>query len=241
MSATYQDGAPIPGLYPALQNVVLQSISAASGIAAPSSTAASVVPLTPANTPVPLLGANPSRSYLLIYNPTQMPAQFSKGIAQQGAITNLSIGPGQAYFWATQQGLGQVYQGALTAVGLFAPLPLWVWEDNAFFYNDDGVLAMNSHPPGWPIVPDGLPFGAVWDNGLTVAIVGGGGRAFSRGFSSGYRAGRSFNPNPAAPPLFFGAITAELLLALGGANLPTVEPPDGSLQLWNNNGLVSIA
>jgi hypothetical protein len=49
------------------------------------------------------------------------------------------------------------------------------------------------------------------------------------------------SPNPSAPPVMFGFITADALLALGGANLPITGPRPGSLIIWNNAGLLCVA
>ena len=94
------------------------------------------------------------------------------------------------------------------------------------FLNDDGVLQLpvsNTYPTS----SSGLPPGAVWSDGLTVAIVPG------------------IIPSSSAPPVYFGSITSAQLLSLGGGNLPTIKPTVGSLQLWNNttinNGIVCIA
>lgn len=236
----YREGGSTLGLYPTIQNEVLASIAAVSGVPTPASLSANVVPLTPANRSVTLLGANPNRGFLLVYNPTQMVAQFALAAsAVQGGLGNLSIGPGQAYFQATAMGLAPVYKGPLAAVGLFAPLPLWVWEDNSFLYNDGGVLAFHVVPNGWPDSPIGLPPGAFWNDGMAIAIALPGLDDFSSDF--GPLGDFGTQPNPSAPPLFFGSVTAEQLLALGGADLPITSPGPGTLQLWNNNGLVSIA
>jgi hypothetical protein len=221
----YQDGAPaIPGLYPSTQDIVLAAIAAASGIAIPDDLSFNAVLLTPTLTPVVIAHANAGRSFLLIYNPTAMVQQFSLGTAYQGALSNLTIGPGQAYFWATAQALQPVYTGDLTAVTEYAvPLPLWVWEDSTGLYDNGGELALIDAPADWPISPVGLPVGAIWNNGLVPSVVPG------------------FVPNPAAPKLFFGSITAEQLLRTGGGNLPLSNPGAGTLQLWNNGGAIAIA
>jgi hypothetical protein len=106
---------------------VLAKVAALSGVLTPGGLTLHVVSLTPPNSPVALVPSNGTRTFLLVFNPTQMPAQISTGTATFGAIGNLSIGPNEAYFWATAQGLQPVYQGAMTAVG-FASLPLWAWE-----------------------------------------------------------------------------------------------------------------
>lgn len=243
----YIDGGSTPLLYPTIPEAVLASVAAASGVPTPPNLSATSVPLSPQNTTVSLVGQNSNRTFLLIYNPTQMVAQFSKGIATQGARGNLSIGPGQAYFWADAQQLGKVYQGALTAVGLYQPLPLWVWEDGTNFYNDGGVLAFRFTPVGWPTSPAGLPYGAVWANDTgTVGIAPTpgymGGQVNASQFDLGqFNVGmQGYTPTPGAPPLFFGSITAEALLAIGGGNLPLTDPVVMN-QLWNNGGEVAIS
>lgn len=219
----YQDGAAIPGLYPPTPEMALAAVALASGVPTPTSLNFTAVPLSPANEPVLLLAPNASRTFLLIYNPNVMVMQFSKGIATYGALSNLVIGPGQANFWATAQGLAPVYQGALTAVGQFPQLSLWVWQDGSNLYNNSGALAVTIPPADYPTVPNGLPAGAVWLNDLEITVIPG------------------ISPDPTAPPVFFGSITAEGLLRLGGGNLPLTNPGAGTLQLWNDGGVVAIA
>jgi hypothetical protein len=179
--------------------------------------------------PIQVVPTNANRTFLLLYNPTQFPMQFSMGSATWGAITNLSIGPGQAYFWSTQQGLQPVYQGALTAVTLYPSLPLWAWEDssgliiNANLASDGGVLVLDGQvPTNWPTAPDGLSVGSIWSNGLVVSVIG------------------PTTPNPSASPLFFGSVTTATLLSVGGGDLP-LQDPNVTLQLWNNGGVVSVS
>lgn len=215
------------GLPPALtQAGVLAAVAGLSGVPTPvgGALASYVVPML-GNLTVLLVPPNDDRSFLLIYNPSQMPAQISTGTATQGAITNLSIGPGEAYFWATAQGLTPVYLGSMTAIGLYPNLSLWAWEDGAgvAFYNNGGVLALTDDPLDWPADFTGLPPGAIWNNRRIVSVV------------------PPTTPNPAAPPVFFGSITPAGLLALGGANLPTSFVGLAPLQLWNNSGWVSVA
>jgi hypothetical protein len=144
-----------------------------------------------------------------------------------GELGNLSIGPGQAYFWANAQGLAPVYQGPLMAIGAYAaPLPLWAWEDGSNIsnlINDSGWLQLSTQDPTYPTAPTGLPPGAVWNNGLLVSVIPG------------------VTPNPAAPPVFFGSITAATMLSLGGGNLPLSNPGAGTFRLWNDGGVVSVA
>lgn len=92
---------------------------------------------------------------------------------------------------------------------------------NISFLNDGGVLWMTA-PLNYPTSPIGLADGAIWYNGGTVAVVPG------------------VTPNPSAPPVLFGTITAAGLLTLGGGNLPLTNPGVTN-QLWNNGGVISIA
>lgn len=217
----YQDGAPGIQSYPQTQDDVLAAVAAASGVPTPDNLSANVVSLAPTNTAVLLLPPNPNRSYLLIYNPTFMSAQFSFGVAVQGGLNNLPIGAGEAFFWATAQGLAPCYRGPLTAVGLL-PLFLWVWEDGSDFYNNGGALAATTLPQGYPTSDAGLPVGAIWSNSLEISVVPG------------------FVPNPAAPRVFFGSITAAQLLVTGGGNFPLNDPFVNN-QLWNDQGVVAIS
>jgi hypothetical protein len=90
---------------------------------------------------------------------------------------------------------------------------------NISFYNDGGLLWMTA-PLNYPTSPVGLSTGAVWYNGGTVSVIPGG-------------------PGTGAP-VFFGAITAAGLLALGGGGLPTTNPNNLN-QLWNNGGVICIS
>lgn len=212
--------------YPPMMGPVLAAIAAATGVPTPSmlSLASYVVKMTAST--VSLVPPNNQRTFLAIYNPTQFPAQISLGTAKQGNINNLSIGPNEVYFSATSQGLGPVYVGPLTAIGLFPGLPLWAWEGDsgviANLLNDIGVLQLTSNSLGYPTSPVGLAPGAVYDDNLAIGV------AFGA------------TPNPLAPPLFFGSVTAAGLLATGGGNLPITDPGN-ILQLWNNGGLVCVS
>jgi hypothetical protein len=212
--------------YPPTMGPVLAAIAAATGVATPTvpSLVSYVVKMTGAT--VSLVPPNNQRTFLAVYNPTQFTAQISLGNATQGAIQNMSIGPNEVYFSATAQGLGPAYVGALTAVGLFPGLPLWAWEAEsnviANLLNDVGVLQLTNNSLGYPTSPVGLSPGAVYDDNLAIGVVFGA------------------SPNPLAPPLFFGSVTAASLLAIGGGNLPITDPGN-ILQLWNNGGLVCVS
>lgn len=99
-------------------------------------------------------------------------------------------------------------------------------ESLEFFINDGNVLVLG-FGFGFPVAingspPDGLPAGAVYNNGRTLCVVPG------------------VTPNPGAPAVYFGQITPAQLLALGAGNLPT-DAPTGSLQLYSPAGQIFIA
>jgi len=118
-----------PGLYPTTVADMLAAVASLSGVATPSPRADRSVTLL-ANLTVPVMSANPSRKWLLLYNPVQSPAQLSLATALWGVTTNLAIGPGEAWFWATAQGGPAVTTSAITAIGLTAGAPLWAFEAN---------------------------------------------------------------------------------------------------------------
>jgi hypothetical protein len=122
------DGQSTPGNYPTDKASVLQQVAQLSGIPTPVPNTDDSIVVTATNQTLPWVPANPNRSWLLLYNPAQPVSFFSTGTAILGATTNLAIGPGGAWFWATAQGFGTVYQGAITAIGLTANVPLWAWE-----------------------------------------------------------------------------------------------------------------
>jgi hypothetical protein len=88
--------------------------------------------------------------------------------------------------------------------------------------NDGGWLIVAT-AAAWPTSSVSLPAGSLWSNGALATVVPG------------------VTPNPSAPPVFFGNITAAALLALGGGNLPLTNPGPGSGQLYNQGGVIAIA
>lgn len=125
----YQLG-PSNGVFPVSNYDVLYGVAALSGVPVPPGLIDRSITLGTPGAAQSLIEANPSRTWLLVYSPTTDPAVISTGTAVFGAPTVLPMGPGQAYFWATAQGLGTVYQGAMTAAGLISGSPLWVFESN---------------------------------------------------------------------------------------------------------------
>lgn len=139
--------------------------------------------------------------------------------------------------WPNITALGLLSIGGANLPLTMPLIPGQLWNDSGWicitpptveagdFWNDGGVLTFNvplRRDYIYPTSPLGLAPGSVWNNGLTVGIVG------------------PTTPNPAAPPIMWPNITARSLLLLGGANLPTSIPPNPN-QLWNNNGEVDIA
>jgi hypothetical protein len=102
-------------------------------------------------------------------------------------------------------------------VNPYAPLPPGLENNGGFL-----VLAPAAEA-GFPLSPVGLLPGEIWSNGLFVVVVDGG------------------IPQFGSPPMIFGQISADQLLTFGGASLPLVQPPVGSLILWNNGGFVCVS
>lgn len=124
---TPQAGGFPPG-YPTSKSAVLAAIAAASGIPTPGQVLDYSTTIVRASTTQALIGGQPERTWLLMYSPTGPLSGFSEGAAILGATQTLMFGPGQAWFWATSQGLGTVYPGAITVAGLIAGMPIWVWQ-----------------------------------------------------------------------------------------------------------------
>jgi hypothetical protein len=174
------------------------------------------------NVSTSLLGADSNRTFLLIYNPANVPVQIALASSiTAGTVTNLMLGPGEAYFWATSYGLSPCWTGPISAISLSgAYLPIWFWTDGSGFWNNGGVLCFPdaASAAGWPTSDAGLAPGALWNNGLVVAMK------------------LPVSPSPTAAPVYFGGISAPQLLALGGGNLPGSAPAAGSGQIWSLTG-----
>ena len=224
-------GAPgLGSAYPAnTQANVLANISAQAGITTPASVASMSFPLA-AGTSAPIVLADATRSFLAVYNPTFAPVQLAlSSLAIGGAITNLTIGPNEAYLSATAQGLGTAYQSVLSALSQSGGnLPVWVFSDGVVFAGDGGVLTFPSNAvaiaSGFPTADPGWPVGRFYSNGLAICM----------------SHPESVVPVPSAP-LYYPSIYPATLAALNGAVLPTTMPTAGSGQLWSNGGLVCYA
>jgi len=131
----YVLGAATPGNYPTDADDILAAVAALSGVPTPEGVVERSVILSPANAPVDVL-SDAARSYLLIYNPTQVQIAISTGTATWGALNNLMIGPGEAWFAATDMGQGGPWQGPITAASLQAGVPLYAWEAGEGIFPD---------------------------------------------------------------------------------------------------------
>lgn len=124
----YVLGAPIFGDYPTVKARVLTAVAALSGIPIPGGLLDRSKTIVSQNTSAQLMAAA-SRSYLLIYNPTNPQVQISLGSpAVWGATDNLIIGPGQAWFCATAQNLASPFQGDIAYNGLLSGMTVFAWE-----------------------------------------------------------------------------------------------------------------
>jgi len=224
-------GAPLVPFYPVTKPSVLSQVAVLSSIPTPGAITDESVAL-PMGQPTAVLFDNPMRTWMLIYNPTQQVAQIalSTSIAWN-SITNLAIGPGEAYFWATMQNLRPIYLGAVWAIRQGpSGLPLWAWDTiTSGLGNDGGMLYVMFPPSSFPTNPTGLAPGALY---LVPNIFPG--NQYAIGVVPG------ITPNPAAPPVFFSTSTAVGLFSMGGGNLPTSLATVVNDQLWNNGGLVCI-
>jgi hypothetical protein len=170
-----------------------------------------------------LIPSDPNRTYICLFNPTFLPLAVSFTTAAFNLTTSIVINTGQALLWSITTNT-DINLGAMTIAGFEVGQPYYAFVSNggAGLLNDGGVLQL-SLPAGYPTSSIGLAPGAVWNNGLAIAVVPGS------------------TPDPTIPDLFFGQVSASELLFFGGSNLPTSPPLDGSLQLWNNDGEVSVA
>ncbi len=115
---------------------VLAQIAINSGVATPGSLTDRSGTIAAVNVAQTVMAANPLRTWLLLYDPTAAQLGLSKGTATFGQFTSVGgtlettiiIGSGMALFWATAQGVGPVYQGAITAVGMLAGRNFYAWE-----------------------------------------------------------------------------------------------------------------
>lgn len=76
-----------------------------------------------------LIPASATRSYIAIFNPCTAPIYVSTGTAAPGVAPAMMLGSGGCLFWATAQGFGQPYTGAMTVVGYFAECPVYAFSD----------------------------------------------------------------------------------------------------------------
>lgn len=129
---------------PITKGQVLALVAALTGIPTPSRVFDRSIFLTPQLTSAPLLGTQTGRNWILLYSPVVPQAQiglFNAGGTPPvsppaapatiwGRSTNLILGPGEAYFWSTDQGLGQAWQGAASVIGLWPGMQFWAWESS---------------------------------------------------------------------------------------------------------------
>lgn len=133
--------ASSPGDSPLTKGQVLAIVARLTGIPTPAQIFDRSVFLTPQLTSAALMGTQPARGWILLYSPTVPQAQLGlfnpNGPPIQlqdapatvwGKLTNLAIGPGQAWFWSTDQGIGNAWQGAVSVIGLWPGMQFWAWE-----------------------------------------------------------------------------------------------------------------
>lgn len=234
----------LPGLF-----AVVDQVAAVSGVPTPAKFFFNGIIITQQNVPQVLLHLQPTRGFLIFYNPSTAPAQVALATeAVWGMTTNLAVGPGEAFFWATAQGLGPCYTGPLSVISQQQGIEFWCFTDVSRFLllqdlarlqeQDSGFIPLTTVgfvPP--PIGPTGLiNNGGVLclsdDTGWPQDDSGAPGTVWSNGGVCSIVPG--FGPSPVAP-VYFGMITSAELLALGGVGLPDVSVVTaGSQQLYNS-------
>jgi len=143
----YVINAAVPGAYPTAKPAVLSAIASLSGIATPAGVVDRSTVVDPANASVPLMAPNSTRNWLLLYNPSGPQVQVTLGLtATWGSITNLIMGPGEAYFWADAQGLGTTYGGAISIIGLYPGMAFFAWDvaEGQLLLQDGGGLLLQT-------------------------------------------------------------------------------------------------
>ncbi len=117
---------------------VLAQVAINSGVTTPGALTDRSGSITTVNASQQIMAANPLRSWLLVYMPAAAQLGVSKGTATFGSFsviqpigtleTTIVLGAGEALFWATAQGVGTVYQGAVSVVGMLAGRQYYAWE-----------------------------------------------------------------------------------------------------------------
>lgn len=126
--SVYVLGAPATGNYPQTKADALAAIALESGIPTPGGVIDRSITIGSTGAAQQIMAANVARVWVAIFNPVAPQVGISKTTAVWGSSTNVMVGPAESMFWATAQGNGAAYTGALTAVGLTPDMPLWAWE-----------------------------------------------------------------------------------------------------------------
>lgn len=108
---------------------VLAAVALLAGVPTPQALGDGSGTLAAANAAQPLTAANNGRTFILVYNPTEAPLVVSTGTAAfAGDPKAIILGPGNALYWATAQGYGAPYAGAMTVIGYFAGQAYYEFE-----------------------------------------------------------------------------------------------------------------
>lgn len=142
------NGAPFPGQYPTDKAGALSSVAAQSGILTPAVVFDRSVASLAGRASVNIMSAQAARGWLLLYNPTVMQVQIALATtAAWGARSNLILGPGETYYWSTNQLLAPVWTGPVSVVGLFPGLPFYAWES-------PGAVSVETDEFGVPVTDE---------------------------------------------------------------------------------------
>ena len=114
-----------------------------------------IIPTPPSAASNLLMGPQGGRNWLLLYNPVVAPVQIALATSLTwGAIVNLTLGPGEAFFWADAQLLLPTWKGAIAAEGLLSGMPFYAWEsggDTGWLTTEDGTLVTDENGQAIPL------------------------------------------------------------------------------------------
>lgn len=240
----------LAGLY-----AVVNQVAQLSGVPTPLAFYFRGVVIQQQNVSQVLLHTQPTRQFLIFYNPSSAPAQVALATtAVWGMTTNLAVGPGEAFFWATAQGLGQSYQGPISVISQQQGIEFWCFNDVGNFLllqslgrieeQDGGFIPLTSLGSGTaPAIDTGLyNNGGVLcltdDTGWPTDIDGAPGTVWSNGGVCSVVPGAM--PVVGAP-VYLGQITSAQLLALDARILLGLSPSAGSQQLFVVDDEIQVA
>ncbi len=121
-------GSPSVGRIPFTKAEALAALAEVSGIPTPVGPIDRSITITGVAVSQEIMAENLMRSWVAIYNPHAAPVAINTATVVWGADGNVMLGPGQAMYWAEDQGNGAVWPGVIDAAALQVGTPVWAWE-----------------------------------------------------------------------------------------------------------------